>query len=151
MKRTIIILATLLLVSACAFNGRHSSFAKSSGKCEGSKGATTTNVFYGDGQLRITPISKIKANSEFRFKLKPDKKKTDPDNVDYNTVNVEIKFKPDESESAKFIDINGSSANATNSTLIVCVPKKAKHGDVYNFFIDVAKVGKLDPRAEVYD
>ena len=149
MKRTIIILATLLLVSACAFNGQHSSSAKPSGKCDGSKGATTTNVFYGDGELRITPISRIKANSEFRFKLKPNDKKTD--RFDYKSVDVEIKFKPDdESDSAEFIDIKGSSAKATDSTLIVCVPADAAKGDVYEFFINVDEVGKLDPRAEVY-
>ena len=148
MKRAIIILATLLLVSACAFNGQYSSSAKPSGICDGSIGATTTNVFYGDGELRITPISKIKANSEFRFKLKPDHKKTD--RIDYNSVDVEIKFKSSESDSAEFIDIKGSSAKATDSTLIVCVPADAAKGDVYEFFIDVDKVGKLDPRAEVY-
>lgn len=148
MKRTIIILATLLLVSACAFNGQHSSSAKPSGECDGSKGATTTNVFYGDGELRITPISRIKANSEFRFKLKPDHKKTD--RFDYKNVDVEIKFKPGESNSAEFINIKDSSAKATGSTLIVCVPADAAIGDVYEFFIDVDEVGKLDPRAEVY-
>ena len=111
-------------------------------------GATTTIVFYGDSELRTTPISKIKANSEFRFKLKPDKKKTDPKNVDYNTVDVTIKVKL--GGTATWIDAKGSAAKATNSTLIVCVPKDAKVKDVYEFFINVDKVGKLDPRAEVY-
>ena len=147
MKKSIVFVTSLLLISACAVDGHHSKSAKATGKCEGSIGATTTNVFYGDGELRITPISKIKANSEFRFKLKPDSKKTDT--INYAKVEVTIKYKADESESAKWIDVKGTSADAEDSTLIACVPKDAKVGDVYKFFIDVQEVGKLDPRAEV--
>lgn len=145
MKKTIVILSSLFLVSACAGNGRHSASAKPTGTCPGSVGATTTNVFYGDGELRITPISKIKANSEFRFRLKPERRKTDPTN--YENVEVEIKFKP--GDPATWIDVKDSAANAANSTLITCVPDTAQVGDVYEFFIDVDEVGKLDPRAEV--
>jgi hypothetical protein len=146
MKRPIIILATLLLVSACYVDGQHSKSAKATGTCQGSVGATTTIVFYGDSELRTTPISHIKPNSEFRFKLKPQPKGSDP--VNYHNVEVEIKFKP--GDPATWIDVKGSAANATDSTLIVCVPADAKVKDVYEFFIHVDEVGKLDPRAEVY-
>ena len=145
MKKTIVILTSLLLISACAVDGRHSKSAKPTATCPGSVGATTTNVFYGDGELRVTPISKIKANSEFRFKLKPQTKRTDPTN--YDNVDVEIKFKP--GDPATWIDVKDSAANATNDTLIVCVPDTAHVGDIYEFFITADKVGKLDPRAEV--
>ena len=147
MKNTIVILTSLLLISACALNGRPSNSAKATGKCPDSVGATTTNVFYGDGQLRVTPISKIRANSEFRFKLKPDNKKTDL--ISYSDVDVEIKFKP--GDPATWIDVKDSAANARNATLIVCVPDTAQVDDVYEFFITADKVGKLDPRAVVVD
>ena len=146
MKRNIVILATFLLVSACAVDGQHSKSAKATGKCPGSVGATTTIVFYGDSELRTTPISKIKPNSEFRFKLKPQPKGSDP--VNYDNVDVEVKFKP--GDPATWINVKDSAANAPNATLIVCVPDTATVGDVYEFFIDVDDVGKLDPRAAVY-
>ena len=147
MKKTTVLLTSLLLISACAGNGRPSMSAKATGTCPGSVGATTTNVFSDDGELRVTPISKIRANSEFRFKLKPITRKTDATN--YDNVDVEIKFKP--GDPATWINVKDSAAKATNRTLIVCVPGTAKVDDTYEFFIDADKVGKLDPRAIVVD
>jgi uncharacterized protein (DUF849 family) len=93
----------------------------------------------------MTPISKVKANSEFRIHLKPRQRATDP--KDYRTVNVTVKDKPP--TNTTWITGSGSYNTATNREIVLCVPPNVNVGDMFSFIIEVDDVGILDPRAEV--
>ena len=145
-KKNILILAILTAAAGCATNGNPNKGAKSNGTCPDSVGATTTNLFYGDSQIRLTPISKVRENSELRFHLKPQKNRGDK--VDYEAIVVEVKFKP-VANPPTWLENKDSYNNAPDNTLTVCVPPGAALGTVWEFYVDIPGIGKIDPRAEV--
>ena len=140
MKTRILLIASLLSLSSCAT-------VDFTDDCPGSVGSTVTNLFYGDSQIRMTPVSRVKPNSVFRIKLKPQRGGRDP--VDYDSVVVEVTPKPP-TVGAWLVDSGSYDSTAgDNNELRFCVPDDPDR-TIYWFNVDIQpEIGKLDPRAEV--
>jgi hypothetical protein len=121
------------------------------------EGYTLTGIVYGDSKLIVVPVSKIHANTEWRFRLQPIKLDSDPADVNYNNVNVEIRGKPASlplpPDHNAWIAASGSynSTAAEEHTLAVCVPEAAPIGTIYEYLVEVDFVGTIDPRGDVED
>lgn len=102
-------------------------------------GTQPVNVHYGDSEIRVTPVKvRVKRGSRIRFELKP-KGSHHRDTV------VTIKAK--DPDTGAWIDISGNARDNVDR-LDVCVPVDQAKG-VYEYWVEVDGVGKLDPRADV--
>ncbi|MEJ2274936.1 MAG: hypothetical protein P8Y01_10250 [Woeseiaceae bacterium] len=156
MKKLLILVCTVPLLAAC--DGRFikdeflSSECLEAGERLTLEGYTITAIHYGDSRMIVLPISKIHANSEFRFKLIPDKKKSDEFN--WEDAWVEISSDDDDADTPpNWLDAEGSHA-ANDGWLVACVPDIAP-GRKIKYKVSVSKaegeaaLGLLDPRAVV--
>jgi hypothetical protein len=115
-------------------------------------GYTRTAIHYGDSRLFVIPVSKIKANSEFRFRLIPKVRSKTDGSVDFKKVNVAITSVDDDADTpADWLDVDGS-FDADKGVLVVCVPPNLTK-DVYKYEVTITDGGNdlamLDPRADV--
>lgn len=129
------------LVTACATDGTPIDSADVIEPCS-APGYTQTNVRYGDSQIIVKPLSKVRPGTAFRFKLLPQRSATDE--TDYRTVRVTIKGKG----SAWLPETSGSFNDARDGLLTSCVPEDLQE-KVYYYLVEVKDVGVLDPRADV--
>jgi hypothetical protein len=128
-----------VLLTACPTEGA-SSEDSSYGECKG--GGAFVTVHYGDSEIKVHPVIKVKTGSVLEFRLKPNKKNSDE--IDFEKVTVTIKGKD---AAADWIDVNGT-YNSSKGTLSVRVPPDQAEG-VYQYLVNVDQVGQLDPRADV--
>ena len=146
MHKITMTLCTAMLFAGCSSNGKPIDLSFNSTACGGPVGGfTLTGVHYGDSKIWLLPVSKVRANTEFRILLIPEHRpKTDP--VDYKTVDVTVTGKP----GSAWISGNGNYDGASTHWIPVgCVPPTAVIGTVYEFKVEVAGVGWIDPRADV--
>ena len=147
MKKLFLFMAIATMLAACSSNGKPIDLSFNSTVCSGPvRGFTVTGVGYGDSKIVVLPVSKVRANTEFRIRLIPERRpKTDL--VDYETVDVTVMGKPGPSA---WISGNGNYNGASAHWIPVgCVPASAAIGTVYEFTVEVAGVGWIDPRADV--
>jgi hypothetical protein len=154
MPRISLMLLIAVLAAGCV-DGRFHKKAFTSPDCGAVTGYTYTGIVYGDSKLVVIPISNIQPGTEWRFYLKPIIQTGDPD--DYNTVNVKITGKdpadpPAPADANNWISTDGDYASAGTGRLryiTECVPPTVAVGDKFQFMVEVAEVGELDPRANV--
>jgi hypothetical protein len=130
MKRLLILACMAPLFAGC--DGRFikddflSSECLENGNRLNLEGYTVTAIAYGDSHLVVIPVSKLRPNSEFRFKLLPEsKKKTD----EFNWVNawVEISSEDDQvgddddMKPSNWLNVAGSHSG-DDGWLVACVP-----------------------------
>lgn len=105
--------------------------------------ARQVTIHYGDSEIRVTPpVIELQRADELKFRLRPDKKASDE--VDYDAVMVKVYGKTADDD---WIDVSGSS-DSTGGSMGVCVPSNQAR-DTYRYYVEVANVGKIDPRADV--
>lgn len=155
MKRTMLMAGLALLTGACASDGAFKDLPIPSGPCGTVSGFTLTLIRYGDSTMRVIPVSEIRSNSEWRFKLMPKRNPGDP--ADYENVNVRIVGKPPSGGDIgdpgpnQWIDVSGTESGSSSGTLVECVPAAAAIGETYEYLVIVDSVGTLDPRAKVIE
>ncbi len=112
--------------------------------CSDDPGARPINIHYGDSQIKVTPpLYKVHKNKNLKFKLLADNQ-AGPGNLDYGKVKVTIRSK----DAATNTWINTSGTEDKEGTLVACMPTTQPLG-VVEYLVDVEKIGRLDPRAEV--
>jgi hypothetical protein len=160
MKKTIVLLLTISLMSAC-HHGKAIKKTFTSSECfDGGAplsldGYTITGVAYGDSYLVVVPLSTVHPNSEFRFALAP--KKRSNQNRDYKTAKVSITSDDDDGDTpADWLDVEGTYADAVDGMLVACVPDFALGEDetkTYKYKVTISDgttvYGYLDPRADI--
>jgi hypothetical protein len=157
MRRIIAVLAIPALFAGCAMDGEFHKKKITGGPCGDVSGYTYTGIVYGDSTIAIIPISKIAADSEWRFFLFPTK--LEDDLTDWNGVNVTVKGKATPSGSSlpvdynDWINVSGSfdaGKNVSRKRYIVnCVPETVSAGDVYTYEVTIDGIGAIDPRGRV--
>lgn len=156
--KNLIILLCVLVVSAGCRDGQFIKDNFTSSTCGISfSGYTATVVHYGDSRLFVLPISKIRPDTEFRFRLLPKVRKTDPP-VDYRDAFVSITSDDDDLDTpANWLDVSGT-LNANGNWLVTCVPAAAGLTQSrYKYKVTVSwpgvaavdTLGYLDPRADI--
>lgn len=110
-------------------------------------GYTITGIHYGDSRLIVLPVSQIKPNSEFHFRLIP-KVRTKSDQHNYQQMQVAITSADDDGDTpANWLHVDGT-YNDDNRVLVACIPPTLTKSE-YKFMVTVQEVGQLDPRADV--
>lgn len=174
MRRIISVLAFLVLMTGCA-NGKFNTQSITGGPCGNVSGYTFTAIAYGTGALNVIPISNIRANTEWRFYLKPIAKLGGA--ALYGDSTVTISGKPagtdvPNSNGTALVPyvlptsppppLNKTWLSATgdfnvnhkvgprNARYIsTCVPANVQAGQDWHFMVKVDDVGTLDPRGRV--
>ena len=159
MKRVLtILLVTTLFAGCCIFtgDGRLCKTPFASDACGDTRsGYTATVVLYGDSKIAVVPISRIRANTEWRFKLRPINLSSDYEEDIYETLNVEIDGKvaetPYDPGHNDWITASGTYTGSASDkhTLILCTPSELPDDTTYKYLVEVEKVGVIDPRADV--
>ena len=137
----LLVTAGAALVTACATDGMPIDSKEVIAPCS-APGYTQTKVRYGDSQIIVKPLSKVRPGTAFRFKLLPQRSATDQ--RDYRTVRVTIKAK----DSNWLPETSGTFKDARDGLLTSCVPEDLQE-NVYYYMVEVEDVGVLDPRADV--
>ena len=173
MKITISVVLFSFLIVGCA-DGKFHRESIANGPCGLSiDGYTYTMVRYGDGKISIKPRSNIRANSEWRFYLKPIDKLGGPAYRD-STVTVEGKspgdlvLDPATNTLVPYVmpgppppNDNWLSASGTFNTgasgprrqpyISTCVPADVKELQEWYYTVTIENVGSVDPRGRVED
>ena len=146
MQRIVLILLAAMLITACS-NGQPKKSSFQSTACNRPVlGYTRTAIHYGDSRIIVLPVSKVRANTEFRIHLVP-KRRSKTDQVDYDTIIVTVTGK---SAQSSWISGSGDYRTANSGMIVVgCVPQGAAVGTTYEFKVEVPGVGIIDPRAGV--
>ena len=141
MQRTILMLLSTILVSGCA------GFTQSP-YCEGGPRSNRVKIHYGDSELTVTPrIANVRLKGDFVLTLQPNKRKNDPDGVDYDTVEVTVVGRTAD-DKVWIPEQKESYDSATNHQIVYCVPANQATVE-YEYDVKVDKVGNLDPRVKV--
>lgn len=154
MNKKLLLLCALPLFGAC--DGKFIKRDFVSSECfDGSAprslvGYTATGIAYGDSYMVVIPISKVRPNSEFRFRLKPQKRKTDL--IDWEDATVVITSEDDNGDTPpNWLDVSGTYRD-NNGWLVTCVPNIETERQV-KYKVSVTKdgneLGMLDPRADI--
>lgn len=141
MKRIVFLLTIAALVSACSLNGKPQRKNFASTVCSRPvDGFTVTKIQYGAAHLSMKYDSEAIQNSEIRFELQPKK--------GFENATVTITGK---NSASNFLSSSGSKGLAPKGVIVAsdCVDQSAPIGTIYEFDVEVAGVGKLDPRIEV--
>jgi hypothetical protein len=146
-------LVVTVISAGCATDGRFRSVSITGGPCGDVSGYTVTGIAYADSKLVVVPVSRIRADTEWRFYLRPVTNPNDPDNYRDATVTIKGKFPATNPppERNDWIDVAGSwsGTNTPGHYLVECVPETVTEGEEFEFLVDVEFVGELDPRAKV--
>ena len=139
-KLILLIPATMLLIS-CAHEGQFIT-SNNPNRCNGS-GHTDVTIHYGDSKLYVTPPEAgVRRNGEIRFRLSL------PSNepIIYRDSLVEIIGK----NGVTWINTSGKYSDFSRppAVLVVCVPANQALG-IYDYIVEIEKIGTLDPRADV--
>lgn len=106
-------------------------------------GTKDVTISFGDSYLKADAKAHVKPDGKLVFKLKADPVKG-PNGRDYTTVEVTLRGKD---ERSKWITAAGTVAKDGKSWPI-CVPGDKAEG-TYEYIVEVADVGMLDPRVIV--
>jgi len=160
MTKVIILMSTVLVITACSYDGKFRKGTFTSTACGNTEmeGYTMTAVRYGDSGIIVLPLSDLRPNTEFRILLSP--KIRDTDEEDYHAVRVTVTGKQLKSTDRVSTWIGGSSTfNDANkagnknlkkgSFVVGCVPSRSNYDDVFRYAVVVGNVGTIDPRAKV--
>ncbi len=159
MQKRLIILLACAVLAGCR-DGQFIRDAFTSSACSGStfSGYTLTGLTYGDSQMVVLPVSTIRPESEFRIKLIPQTRPTDPP-VNYKDVVITIDSTDDDADTpADWLKATGSFNSATGGWLTMCVPPAGGlTRSTYKFSVKMTDtaatpdedLGWLDPRADV--
>ncbi len=156
MRRIIAVLVITFLFAGCA-DGKFHRKTLTAGPCGTTTGYTYTGIAYGDSKLMVIPISKIRANTEWRFYLLP---------IDslggataYGDAMVTIDGKPapyvppNPPANDDWLKVEGTYNLATVSGrahyISLCVDADVVPGQQWQFLVDVDTIGHLDPRGHV--
>jgi hypothetical protein len=150
-----ILLVTMLFAGCCTTSGYFCKGSLPSDVCATGtiSGYTLTGIAYGDSSLIVVPISHIRRDTEWRFRLQPIK--LDSDYEDYEDAIVTIEGKTAEgtqpADHNAWIAASGSyrSTAAEEHTLAVCVPDDAPKGTIFKYSVNVDLIGTIDPRGDV--
>lgn len=155
---TILFVATLF-AGCCTFtrDGGFCSRSINSVACNSQvDGYTRTVILYGDSKIAVVPISHVRSNTEWRFRLQPVVLPTDNQGIDYNNVDVTITGKPAQNplppDHNDWITVSGSynGAAGNNHNLVLCTKANlGAQGTTYEYEVKVDTVGIIDPRADV--
>ncbi len=172
MSRIMSILVFSVLMTGCA-NGKFNTLSITGGACPGTvSGYTFTYVAYGTGALNVIPISNIRANTEWRFYLKPIDKlggalyraKTVtvagkpvgslvPNSTDTALVPYAYPGPPGNdtwlSATGSYNIPDGSGPGRTGPYIVACVDPAVLRNQEWHFEVTVEDVGKVDPRGRV--
>ena len=155
MRKALALIAVLVFISGCCTDGNFCKNSIHSAACAGPvDGYTLTAVAYGDSKLLVVPLSDIRNDTEWRFILKPLKRRTDPAGSDYDNATVTISGK---GASDAWINTAGpgnspiSGTLASDGMLTACVKNlpDTTIGSEYSYIVHVDTVGTLDPRGRV--
>lgn len=151
MHKILMTLSVAIIVAGCATDGRFRSVSIVGGPCGDVSGYTVTGIAYADSKLIVVPVSRIRADSEWRFYLRPVTNPTDPENYRDALVKIKGKFPavnppPDRND---WIDVEGTWNGTPSRYLVECVPDDLDEGEEFEFLVNVEFIGQLDPRARV--
>ena len=143
MARIITILLGIFMLAGCANEGK---FITSSlpNSC-GSTGHTFVLIKYGDSHIAAKAVVRVRPGKELQYRLVPDRGSSPIDYKD-SVVTITSKVPPNPADGT-WVEADGS-YNSSGGVLKVCVPASPAAGSYY-YKIDIAKVGELDPRADV--
>ena len=106
-------------------------------------GKKDVTISFGDSYLKANAKTRVKPDGKLVFKLKADPEKG-PNGKDYAKVKVTIRGKD---EKSGWISASGTVAEKGTSWPL-CVPPDQAEG-TYEYIVEVAGVGMLDPRVIV--
>lgn len=106
-------------------------------------GRKDVTIRFGDSYLEADAKTKVKPDGKLVFKLQADPAKG-PKGLDYSTVKVTLRGKDDRSG---WISATGT-VDEKGKLWPICVPKDTAEG-TYEYIVEVAEVGMLDPRVIV--
>ena len=143
MRRSLLLLFTPFVLTACAIEGKYSTYNKFTMLDDCGDGGTYVTLYYADSSMRIKSKINVKKGTGLEFRLKPTVKKDDA--IDLKAAVVTIQGKPTHPASA-WIIIPPQSYNDSEGSLTICA--NAPVGD-YEYFVEVKGLGMIDPRARV--
>ena len=154
MNRKFLLLCVLPLFGACDGKFIKKDFVSSEcfdgGVPLSFEGYTATGVAYGDSHMVVLPLSEVHANSEFRFRLHPQRQ--DSDQFDWKDATVVITSEDDDGDTpANWLETSGTYRD-NDGWLVVCVPNIETERQVkYKVSVtkDGSELGMLDPRADI--
>lgn len=140
-RNALLLSPLMILLVAC--EGTYSGFMKfDEPNC--SSGGTFVNIHYGDSQLRVRPVVKVKKGKALEFRLKPVAARGKEKG--FEDAEVTIEAKDEEGKPVKNWLSKTPRGNSRKGSLIVCA--NTEEG-MYHYSIHVAGLGTLDPRADV--
>ena len=150
MRRTFILLALVISLAGCVTTGKPVKDIVKNPTCPGDpKGHTRAEVSYrADNKFEVSMKLKWDAgeNTEFRIKLKAH---NGSETVTVKTIGVSGTLPGGASTPFAWLNGNGSEKGSPDSEIVLCVPSNVPVGTEYKFDVDVAGIGKIDPRVEV--
>ena len=172
MRKIISVLVIAILFTGCV-NGRFHSRPVTDGACgigTTVDGYTYTGIAYGDGKILVIPLSKIRADTEWRFFLLPIDSLGGSTAYGGSTVTIDGKTAGDMvltsggtlgSYTIPMPPADDSWLTATGSFnspngiyrgtpyIAACVHKDVKKDQEWHFTVDITDVGSVDPRGRV--
>ena len=170
MRTTIGVLLVALLVAGCA-DGTFRSRTIVDGPCGDVDGYTYTLVTYGSGTISVIPISRIRANTEWRFYLFPVDKLGGAAAYGDKDVTIDGKASgspvltsgaatlsgytiptPPATDDWLFVegDFNSdASGSGSKRYLVVCVDPDVEIDQEWHYSVTIDDVGEVDPRGRV--
>lgn len=169
MKKTISLFLLSVVLTGCV-NGKFHRKTISSGPCGPVAGYTYTLITYGNGTVIVIPLSKIRANTEWRFYLYPLKKLGGSDAYGNSMVTIKGKNASDNvlvsgartlspyvipsppandswlSASGTF---NSASGTGRKRYITACVDPDVQPGQEWQYLVTIEDVGEVDPRGHV--
>ena len=154
MTKKLFILCALPLLGACDGKFIRKEFLSSECLDGGTRltleGYTATAIAYGDSHMVVIPLSKVHSNSEFRFRLRPQKQ--DNDQFDWKDATIVVTSEDDDGDvPANWLDVSGTYRD-NDGWLVACVPDIETMRQI-KYKVSVTKdgneLGMLDPRADI--
>lgn len=153
MSKRITVLVITILLAGCV-DGKFHKRSITGGPCGTVSGYTYTGIAYGDSKMVVIPVSKIRADTEWRFYLLPIDSLGGTTAYGDKTVKIDGKPPPyTPPANDDWIDGEKSYDTATVSGksryITVCVPSTVVKGQTWEYLVHVDTVGTLDPRGHV--
>lgn len=138
MKRFIYLLAVVVLIAGCATPGKFHA-TNAANRCDGT-GRVKIEIKYGDSYIQVTPKANAKRRGEIIYELKPEQNPQSGINYDAVLVTMSGKTPADE-----WLNAAGTKSGGDP---YICVGQNQALGD-YDFSVNVAGVGTIDPRVHI--
>jgi hypothetical protein len=154
MKKSILLLGIVLALAGCARDGKLIEVDVPNKCFDGNgRGLSYTPVMYGDSYLTVIEVTEVTYGSQWFFRLNPQRQPTDPEGVNYETVDVTIRAA--NAENRDWLD-STTTYSSSDGKFYVCVPQDESEvvtdaDGVFKYDVIVEEVGRLDPRGRVMD